>query len=204
VEHYFSDRNLKKDWFFQEKIAAEPEPGWLQLRWIMSCPRIADVHRAAEQDVLEALKLSSLKVKEADGRNWIARTQPLPELEVPRPEKPEQLHDDVDQEEDCATDCDPDVLDETPDEDARIFCEQQWEEADIVVATESSKAADLELLRALDAREEAGADSDSDSGTEQLQVIVPAAAEPTGTGVAVQVGADSMAVLDQASEDPYL
>lgn len=204
VEHYFSDRNLKKDWFFQEKIAAEPEPGWLQLRWIMSCPRIADVHRAAEQDVLEALKLSSLKVKEADGRNWIARTQPLPELEVPRPKKPEQLHDDVDQEEDCATDCDPDVLDETPDEDARIFCEQQWEEADIVVATESSKAADLELLRALDAREEAGADSDSDSGTEQLQVIVPAAAEPTGAGVAVQVGADSMAVLDQASEDPYL
>ena len=26
---------MKKDWFFQEKIAAEPEPGWLELRWIM-------------------------------------------------------------------------------------------------------------------------------------------------------------------------
>ncbi|CAE7229369.1 unnamed protein product [Symbiodinium pilosum] len=35
VEYYFSDINLKRDWFFQEKIAAEPEPGWLELRWIM-------------------------------------------------------------------------------------------------------------------------------------------------------------------------
>lgn len=29
------DRNLKKDGFFQEKISSEPEPGWLELRWIM-------------------------------------------------------------------------------------------------------------------------------------------------------------------------
>ncbi|CAE7276461.1 unnamed protein product, partial [Symbiodinium necroappetens] len=157
-----------------------------------SCPRIADVHRASEQDVLEALKLSALKVKEANGRNWLSRTQPLPELEVSRSEKPEQLHDDVDQEEDCA-DCD-DVLDETPDEDARIFCEQRWQEAEAdIVTTESSKAADLELLRVLGAQEEAGADSDSgsdgcDGSGRELQAVP---AEPTSTAV-------------QASEDPYL
>ena len=29
------DKNLKRDWFFQEKIAGEPESGWLELRWIM-------------------------------------------------------------------------------------------------------------------------------------------------------------------------
>ena len=29
------DKNLKRDWFSQEKIAGEPESGWLELRWIM-------------------------------------------------------------------------------------------------------------------------------------------------------------------------
>ena len=29
------DRNLKKDGFFQEKIGSQPQPGWLELRWIM-------------------------------------------------------------------------------------------------------------------------------------------------------------------------
>ena len=56
VEYYFSDKNLKTDWFFQEKISSEPQPGWLELCWIMSCPRIAEVHRANEQDVIEALE----------------------------------------------------------------------------------------------------------------------------------------------------
>lgn len=29
------DNNLKTDWFFQEKISSEPQPGWLELCWIM-------------------------------------------------------------------------------------------------------------------------------------------------------------------------
>ena len=29
--------------FFQEKIQEPPEPGWLELRWVLSCPRIRDV-----------------------------------------------------------------------------------------------------------------------------------------------------------------
>ena len=32
--------------FFQEKICEAPEPSWLELRWILSCPRVRDVHRA--------------------------------------------------------------------------------------------------------------------------------------------------------------
>ncbi|CAJ1417525.1 unnamed protein product [Effrenium voratum] len=101
VEFYFSDKNLKRDWFFQEKIASEPEPGWLELCYIMSCPRVRDVHRASEQDVLDALASSSLKVKEVDGRHWLARPQPLPRLEIARPGRPnsELLHDSVDREE---------------------------------------------------------------------------------------------------------
>ncbi|CAK9117676.1 unnamed protein product [Durusdinium trenchii] len=98
VEYYFSDRNLKKDWFFQDKITSEPEPGWLELQWIMSCPRIAQKHQAKEKDVLEALKSSVLSVKEADGCHWVARSQPLPPLEVERPES-ELLHNSVNQEE---------------------------------------------------------------------------------------------------------
>ncbi|CAE7560921.1 pnk1 [Symbiodinium natans] len=45
IEYYFSDKNLKQDWFFQEKILEAPEPEWLEMRWILSCPRIRDVHR---------------------------------------------------------------------------------------------------------------------------------------------------------------
>ena len=35
----FQDKNLKRDWFFQEKIASEPEPGWLELCYIMPGPQ---------------------------------------------------------------------------------------------------------------------------------------------------------------------
>lgn len=26
---------MKQDWFFQEKISSEPQPGWLEMQWIM-------------------------------------------------------------------------------------------------------------------------------------------------------------------------
>jgi hypothetical protein len=87
VEYYFCDANLRQDWFFQEKIAAEPEPGWLELRWILSCPRIRDFQQANETDVLEALGPSSLIVKQLDGKYWIRRGRPPPPLSEPRPKK---------------------------------------------------------------------------------------------------------------------
>jgi len=87
VEYYFCDSNLRQDWFFQEKIAAEPESGWLELRWLLSCPRIRDVHQANDADVLEALGPSSLMVKRANDTLWIRRGRPLPPLSEPRPAK---------------------------------------------------------------------------------------------------------------------
>lgn len=85
IEYYFSDANLKQDWFFQEKIRGEPELGWLELRWILSCPRIRDVHRASVEDVLEALGPSMLQVKAAHETHWVRRTRPLPDLVAARP-----------------------------------------------------------------------------------------------------------------------
>jgi len=85
VEYYYSDANLRQDWFLQEKIVQEPEAGWLELRWVLSCPRIRDVHQANEQDVLDALGPSALIVKQADGRWWVRRGRPLPPLAEDRP-----------------------------------------------------------------------------------------------------------------------
>jgi len=85
IEYYFSDRNMRHDWFFQEKIASEPEQGWLELRWILTCPRIRDVHKASAEDVLEALGPSLLIVKQAGGTHWIRRGHPLPALHDPGP-----------------------------------------------------------------------------------------------------------------------
>ena len=84
-------------------------------RRLRSCPRIAKVHRANEQDVLEALESSSLKagwtidsyrtqvgifmslqVLEVEGNHFVTRPQPLPPLEAKRPEL---LHKSVDGEE---------------------------------------------------------------------------------------------------------
>ncbi|CAJ1376955.1 unnamed protein product [Effrenium voratum] len=87
IEYYFSDRNLKQDWFFQEKISEPPEPGWLELQWILSCPRVQDVHRASPEDVLQALGPSCLKVKAARGTHWVRRSKRLPVLKEKRPAK---------------------------------------------------------------------------------------------------------------------
>ncbi|CAE7673816.1 unnamed protein product [Symbiodinium pilosum] len=87
IEYYFSDKNLKQDWFFQEKILEAPEPEWLEMRWLLSCPRIQDVHCASLQDVLEALGPSTLKVKACHGTHWVRRKKPLPQLKESRPAK---------------------------------------------------------------------------------------------------------------------
>jgi len=85
VEYYFSDPNLKGDWFFQENILKPPQEGWLELRWILSCPRIERVYQANASDVLEALGPSTLIVRERHGTHWIRRGRPLPQLLAQRP-----------------------------------------------------------------------------------------------------------------------
>lgn len=90
VEYYFCDVNLRQDWFFQEKLAEEPEVGWLELRWILSCPRIKNVHKAGVEDVLEALGPSMLLVKESGGVHWLRRGRPPPALLEKRPAKGEE------------------------------------------------------------------------------------------------------------------
>lgn len=103
IEYYFSDKNLKQDWFFQEKIQEPPENGWLELRWLLSCPRIRDIHCATAEDVLEALGPSPLKKKAAHGTHWVRRTKPLPKLKEKRPPKGQEpawyvmLHAEADQ-----------------------------------------------------------------------------------------------------------
>lgn len=86
IEYYFSDANLKQDWFFQEKISEEPEEGWLEICWILSCPRIRDVYKATAEEVLASLGPSSLIVKSARGTNYVRRGRPLPQLTEPRPQ----------------------------------------------------------------------------------------------------------------------
>jgi len=85
VEYYFSDENMKRDWFFQEKILEPPESGWLALPWILSCPRIRDVYGASADDVLQALGPSTLLMKRHGNEHYIRRGRPLPRLDVSRP-----------------------------------------------------------------------------------------------------------------------
>lgn len=87
VEYYFSDPNLRQDWFFHEKINEGPHEGWLELRWILSCPRIKGVYEATDEDILEALGPSTLMVEEREGTHWVRRGRPLPALEKGRPAK---------------------------------------------------------------------------------------------------------------------
>lgn len=111
IQYYFTDQNLRQDWFFQEKIRDEPESGWLALRWILSCPRIRDVYKATDHDVIQALGPSHLLMKIADGERYVRRGKPLPPLAEPRPQKGEEpdwykaLHQSVGEEQGCDHGC---------------------------------------------------------------------------------------------------
>ncbi|CAJ1331414.1 unnamed protein product [Effrenium voratum] len=201
VEFYFSetrDSNLKRDWFFQEKIASEPEPGWLELCYIMprpqrriltpdlagsSCPRVRDVHRASEQDVLDALASSSLKVKEVDGRHWLARPQPLPRLEIARPGRPnsELLHDSVDREEDYT---------EAPQEESRPDASSGSPEASCRVRRE--------VDRALERQGQDPGDGESDTSQEDLGVAGGFRQGMAALGFSYRLAAQ------EAAADPYM
>ena len=76
--------------FFQEKISEPPEPGWLELQWILSCPRVQDVHRATPSDsVLPSCQRLGIARRQPGGCS--ASTGPLlfesqrPELSIRLP-----------------------------------------------------------------------------------------------------------------------
>eukprot|EP00435_Cladocopium_sp_Y103_P031378 s1968_g7.t3 len=91
--HSLQDKNLKQDWFFQEKIQEPPEPGWLELRWIL-CERGRCLGRLGAFST-QAEGCSWISVGSKDGAvnrystAWHskAQTKPLPKLKEKRPAK---------------------------------------------------------------------------------------------------------------------
>jgi len=82
VEYYLSDQNLMYDKFFHEKISANPE-GWLDMSLILSCNKMKAM-RATKELVLEALKDSSVEIKDQEGSTTAVRrpeNKKLPDLQ---------------------------------------------------------------------------------------------------------------------------
>ena len=91
IEYYFSDKNLRSDEFFHEKISENAE-GWLDSSWILGCNRVKKLGVSNEEDIESALLYSeeldfqwvalegqrTLQVRRKEGRA-------LPELEVAQP-----------------------------------------------------------------------------------------------------------------------
>jgi len=91
VEYYLSDENLKHDKFFHEKITADAE-GWLDMSLVLSCNKMKTLKATAE-DVIAALKDSTVEVRETDAAKFIRRpgNAPLPTLEA-RNQNKKQSH----------------------------------------------------------------------------------------------------------------
>lgn len=56
IEYYFSDKNLKKDKFFHNKISSDKE-GWVDIAFIMNCNKIKQL-TSVQEDVIEAVNAS--------------------------------------------------------------------------------------------------------------------------------------------------
>lgn len=82
VEYYMSDQNLMYDKFFHDKIKSDPE-GWLDMSLILSCNKMKAM-RATKEAVFEALKESTLEVRDPPGGTPAVRRpqgKALPELQ---------------------------------------------------------------------------------------------------------------------------
>ena len=91
IEYYFSDKNLRTDEFFHEKISENAE-GWLDSSWILGCNRVKKLGVTGEEDIESALLYSeeldfqwialegqrTLQVRRREGRA-------LPQLELVQP-----------------------------------------------------------------------------------------------------------------------
>ncbi|CAB9527113.1 Protein of unknown function (DUF3223) [Seminavis robusta] len=59
VEYYLSNANLKKDKFYRSKIISSPHGnGWIDIKYILSAPRIQSMNVTTARQVVEALKSS--------------------------------------------------------------------------------------------------------------------------------------------------
>jgi len=74
VEYYFSDRNLRGDYFFSEKILADID-GWVDMEGVRSCPRIESSNVAVNEELLDALSSSkTVETKTGDeGKAFVRR-----------------------------------------------------------------------------------------------------------------------------------
>lgn len=78
VEYYLSDENLRHDEFFHRQISND-SAGWLDMNLILACRKITKMCIVGE-DVVEALKGSSLEVRDDGGAIRRAGNTPLPAL----------------------------------------------------------------------------------------------------------------------------
>ncbi|XP_053991702.1 uncharacterized protein LOC128883404 [Hylaeus volcanicus] len=80
IEYYFSDDNLRRDYFFNTKLT-ENQENWLAVKYILSCRKIMKLN-ATQENIEEALVTSDLDTKLDEKNNlWIRRTSPVPSLD---------------------------------------------------------------------------------------------------------------------------
>jgi len=80
VEYYLSDDNLKTDKFFHEKISSDAER-WLDTSLILSCNKMKAM-RATKEDIMTALKDSTMEVKDEGAAVRRPGNAALPKLEA--------------------------------------------------------------------------------------------------------------------------
>lgn len=91
VEYYLSDDNLRTDKFFHEKIASDAE-GWLDTSLILSCNKMKAM-RATREDIVTALKDSTLELKDGGAAVRRPGNAALPKLEAkPTHQKKSTIH----------------------------------------------------------------------------------------------------------------
>ena len=66
IEYYFSDKNLKQDMFFHNKISQDKE-GWVDISFIMNCNKIKEL--TTDQEEIEASIKESTEVEFDKGKN---------------------------------------------------------------------------------------------------------------------------------------
>merc|ERR1719399_210554 len=91
VEYSLSDDNLRHDKFFHDKISANGE-GWLDLNLVLTCNKMKAM-RAGREDVLAALKESSVEVRLEPGAVRRPQNKALPPLQAkPQHQQKKKLH----------------------------------------------------------------------------------------------------------------
>ena len=104
LEYYLSDENLKKDYFFHERISSDPE-GYLELKYILKCNKIKNKGWTKE-DLKKGIEIStSIELDKSGEKVRRKNNQKLPELLLLQKKrkdekKPEKKEDKKEQKED--------------------------------------------------------------------------------------------------------